>query len=69
MVALKSPKRKHLARVHFFCIQGREIARPPALIAHTFLYLVALETAVQNARGKLERAQGAQDNAEKDYRE
>jgi energy-coupling factor transporter ATP-binding protein EcfA2 len=31
--------------------------------------LVALETAVQDARGKLERAHGAQENAEKDYRE
>lgn len=31
--------------------------------------LAALETAIQDARGKLERAQGAQENAEKDYRE
>ena len=31
--------------------------------------LVAFETAVQDARGKLERAKGAQENAEKDYRE
>jgi hypothetical protein len=30
--------------------------------------LVALETAIQDARGKLERAQGAQENAEKDLR-